>query len=987
MAIQFQFRRDTEANWTAKNPILADGEPAYTTDTKPYKKKIGDGVSTWTALPYEGYGITVGQTHGDYRQQDGISDIEVHEPIDLTFDPDDKKSVALAINPNAYAAKTDFDTVKTEVERLKTDTSASSLEIYSWRGKDLPVVDNSKPYKAYYLHCIVLKDSLGVITLPSNAPNDAIFSIENNDRDDFVTLAPPVGETINGAANTFKCDSDTLNFFVKDGTDWNLAYGGVFPNSMQSLKSTIQTFFPNSLFTIPDVEAQLKDRLHTFSEIQSEFSNQLHTEGEIELISQITFSDDKGNSFIGERDVEFKKSTLAKNGNVLEITPDEGAGEGITFTDGQTGTNFKATKIQSVDKSIRISNLNGVADLAKGYNARNEWIVARLGHDNLLDSRRKNIRLGFEDVYSGGGFAIYEDKQKKSFVVQDVNPSDDPNVSGGTSILVLMYITPDDVSTNSISSDGRISLKLTDNDNNVILDEYGNPMIVYLDYKSGDKQRGELYSGMLKAKAFTDVHMAIELDFSGNEFISVGDDTCICLEAVLDSHFYGDGLSKFEEITGQKINFEQLYFGYNYINLAKDLVYNEAMETNFTGKLNLGQGLKFNAETPVDIEIENYFWHMQGNGIDLPVCNFYKMCSELDTKLMGGKNVIIKCKLKNSQDDFDIALLEYNKDFNPPDPKIIRYDTGGSIPVFADGWSKIDTLVIDFQGDGLEHIEQKIFLFPDSSKYIAIVAYPRASKLNMDLYLGDIEMDIALEFTFVNIKSMLSYKEYFSYFRKENYLAATYTPNGAAGYRYTINSTETKIPFGIVSGGDGKIINAHDWADAGSYDPDKVQGDGQLKTNGILTIKDFGIRAFNEKNLDSDAELYLVDASGVEIPNSKVAKTVLSDSTQNPTNISFNPSLDESKFIKINALAGEKIGLRAKTNQPDGFYIQSGTDGKPLSYIKFEFDEITAEEQNMLDTLSLMDDELIITQDALNAKCYIELDFKSGKPVITAKQR
>ena len=50
MAIQIQLRRDTSENWTLVNPILADGEEGFETDTK--KRKVGNGISTWTLLTY-----------------------------------------------------------------------------------------------------------------------------------------------------------------------------------------------------------------------------------------------------------------------------------------------------------------------------------------------------------------------------------------------------------------------------------------------------------------------------------------------------------------------------------------------------------------------------------------------------------------------------------------------------------------------------------------------------------------------------------------------------------------------------------------------------------------------------------------------------------------------------------------------------------------------------------------------------------------------
>src|SRR5271165_6819765 len=47
-----QLRRGTAAQWSSANPILAQGEEGYETDTG--KMKIGDGVTTWASLAYGG---------------------------------------------------------------------------------------------------------------------------------------------------------------------------------------------------------------------------------------------------------------------------------------------------------------------------------------------------------------------------------------------------------------------------------------------------------------------------------------------------------------------------------------------------------------------------------------------------------------------------------------------------------------------------------------------------------------------------------------------------------------------------------------------------------------------------------------------------------------------------------------------------------------------------------------------------------------------
>lgn len=50
MADIIQIRRDTAANWTAEDPVLAHGEMGWETDTG--KVKFGNGVDPWTSLDY-----------------------------------------------------------------------------------------------------------------------------------------------------------------------------------------------------------------------------------------------------------------------------------------------------------------------------------------------------------------------------------------------------------------------------------------------------------------------------------------------------------------------------------------------------------------------------------------------------------------------------------------------------------------------------------------------------------------------------------------------------------------------------------------------------------------------------------------------------------------------------------------------------------------------------------------------------------------------
>jgi len=75
MATRIQFRRSLSGEWTAGNPILAQGELAIELDTSRFK--IGDGIEAWNDLPYGGIDGEQGEqgVKGDQGDQ-GIQGIK-----------------------------------------------------------------------------------------------------------------------------------------------------------------------------------------------------------------------------------------------------------------------------------------------------------------------------------------------------------------------------------------------------------------------------------------------------------------------------------------------------------------------------------------------------------------------------------------------------------------------------------------------------------------------------------------------------------------------------------------------------------------------------------------------------------------------------------------------------------------------------------------------------------------------------------------------
>jgi hypothetical protein len=58
VSTQIQIRRDSEANWTSVNPILADGEIGF--DVTSNRFKVGNGVDAWSDIEFSGSSLATG---------------------------------------------------------------------------------------------------------------------------------------------------------------------------------------------------------------------------------------------------------------------------------------------------------------------------------------------------------------------------------------------------------------------------------------------------------------------------------------------------------------------------------------------------------------------------------------------------------------------------------------------------------------------------------------------------------------------------------------------------------------------------------------------------------------------------------------------------------------------------------------------------------------------------------------------------------------
>lgn len=186
MATQIKLRRGTASEWTSFNPVLAEGEAGFETDTN--KLKIGDGATNWTSLEY----LTSEQDLSAYAAIiDPIftNDIQVNGQINLTG------SSAYITNFYDYMSESNVTSVNSD----------GSIFMQSWDG------DYSD--KSAYVSTRSGKSAISSrIELVSYGDNGEI-SLQSPGTGGKIILSGETGEYLNssGSANQIATISDINN--------------------------------------------------------------------------------------------------------------------------------------------------------------------------------------------------------------------------------------------------------------------------------------------------------------------------------------------------------------------------------------------------------------------------------------------------------------------------------------------------------------------------------------------------------------------------------------------------------------------------------------------------------------------------------------------------------------------------------------------------------------------------------------------------------
>ena len=138
---KIQLRRDTAANWTTNNPTPASGEPCFETDTG--KFKIGDGVTTYNNLPYQGDSgatptnmVTVDTDQTITGKKVFLQPNSANKGLDVALgsnatNPDASVHIGGASNSDFTGGMIRFDSTAPKIVGLQQQNSGGTMKISS----------------------------------------------------------------------------------------------------------------------------------------------------------------------------------------------------------------------------------------------------------------------------------------------------------------------------------------------------------------------------------------------------------------------------------------------------------------------------------------------------------------------------------------------------------------------------------------------------------------------------------------------------------------------------------------------------------------------------------------------------------------------------------------------------------------------------------------------------------------------------------------
>lgn len=453
----------------------------------------------------------------------------------------------------------------------------------------------------------------------------------------------------------------------------------------------------------------------------------------------ISVSDADNNLFVGKQEIDFIGATCSDNPITGGVTVTIPAGE-ITFVD-DSKKEFTANKVQSLDKSIRISLIgNGVIDMAVDQNQQ-DAVLLSTGRKYVINSlyQQPQYNIVLDKSLDNGDTYVYTNKKNNTVIIEDIS-LDDPAKTKGTEFLLATTASM----SGQLTQDGKIAIVIEDLNGNILKDENGQDIYYFKSYKAGDYIENLYYEALCYAKSYTEIRPRIIMEFANEELINV-DKAYFLVQALNNGFGISNALRDYERRTKHIVEYEKLIIGENLVNLASLLTKELQTQTLNNETTEFGNGYFLHSTDLLDVSINDKYTLILDNTKATPssLTTVGRVLTPLTSFYCRGRDGEATIKIKNNQGAYRLELMGYK---GKTDSLLFFKSNVDDNVVYNDNWYKIDSLFIAEDITSDVRTIKHTFIIPEDVDKLALIVRNNEGSVPDIVELQDIELDITPSF-------------------------------------------------------------------------------------------------------------------------------------------------------------------------------------------------------------------------------------------------
>lgn len=544
-------------------------------------------------------------------------------------------------------------------------------------------------------------------------------------------------------------------------------------------------------------------------------------------------------------------------------------------------------------------------------------VYAALSHDVEVEADRE-AKVDCDEIIVSGRPFVYPDMDTKGMYIQDSTSTVEEL---GTPYLVVGHVVFDQI----VPDDTTVTVRLWNKTQgasaeDILVDMNGKMFSTTKTYKAGEKIDTITLEGAVLVKQMQNIGISVEHNCPSDNLVVRGrikEGTCLVAQAITKENRTGLALQAYEQDFKKSIFFEKQYFGL--LKSAKYWLTRPQAKVTVPARTGIKQsdGLMLDNVSPLGLVMSNDALTITSDG---NIADFF-LGYELDnvkTAYLHGKDIEVDYTVTNPDCAYSVVLLKWTDKSKEPTVKKIDSRSNSTI-TWADGWSVADKVDLVENPTNTPVSGTSTFTIPADAVRVAVGFVPLIAQDPCTFILSN--------FTISTVKPFFAFElagsDVLSPKADTSCVFELDTPGEYYSLRYTLPASFVACPPGALKSGSAKVtINDK---------VNKVIGSSITDDGGAYTFAEDGIvnaylevNLANETNLSSIATFQLFefqdDGKDALVPNCSIDFKVPAKS---------GLQMYRGSLPTFMAKAGKTYGLKMKSTQADGAYIQANS-AKPI---------------------------------------------------------